>query len=132
MAKLTKAELAALNTSDDASEAGTSEAGEKALVEQIYEWQQAGEIHAWDEEALQEDLEAGVSGFMLYGTAKDGTPVEVEFRSPLDEDLGDAGVAHGYKLVRVHPDGFYNLRKYRKRHPKDAETETVEEETNAD
>lgn len=134
MAKLTKAELTALNEASGVSGTSaipgtsgvnTNEADKKALVEQVYNWQQAEEVHAWDEDALQEDLGAGVSGFTLYGTTEDGTPVEVEFFSPLDEEIGDAGVAYGYKLVRVHPDGFYNLRKYRKRHPKDAETTTI-------
>ena len=140
MTKLTKAELAALNEATDVSgtsmTAGTpgvntSESDEKALVERVYDWQQAEEAHAWDEAALQEDLDAGVSEFTLYGKTEDGTPIEVEFFSPLDEDVGDAGVAYGHKLIRVHPDGFYMLRKYRKRHPKDVEpSDTTEGETN--
>ena len=77
-------------------------------------------------QALNEDLGMNITGFTLAGENEDGTPIEVEFFQPLDEDVDYEGVACGFRLIMVQK-ALYSLQKYRKIH-KHEDSESVEEE----
>ena len=111
MAKLTKAEFNQMQK----AEAPPQEATEKEktdMIAKVYDWQQSNSLYAWDEESLVTDQHMFIQGFTLAGENKDGDPIEVEFRRPLDEDIENQGVACGFKLIMVQEDGpFYTLEK---------------------
>ena len=124
MAKLTESELNAMQQAQAPPREPTDK--EKTdMVARVHSWQESENIHAWDEESLVEDLGISIQGFTLTGTNKDGIPIEVEFRRPLDEkDVKFQGVAFGFRLIRVQGD-FYTLQS----EPEDNPSEAQEEES---
>ena len=126
MAKLSKSEFNHQNKSlVTPSEA--SDRDKKALITLIYNWQQNGNIYAWDEESLHEDLGLSINRFTIAGENKNKLYIEVEFFQPLDEEVINEGVAFDYRLIKLQ-DSFYTLQKYRKPHKsEDVEIPEVKE-----
>ena len=133
MAKLTKKEFAQ-KARLEASGGEATEHDKKALVAQVYKWQQSENIYAWEEEDLQKDLGIGIQGATLSTVNEDGVLVEVDFLRDPEDPKKNEGIAFGHKLV-ILQGGIYNLKKHRALKPKppieptdDLEDEEHEEE----
>ena len=112
MAKLTKTEFNEMQKAA-APPREPTEKDMSDMIAKVHSWQQSEKIHAWDEESLIADLGISIQNFTMAGENKDGDPIEVEFRRPLDEDVKFQGVAYGFRLTMVQEDPpFYNLQRY--------------------
>ena len=109
MAKLTREEFDRQN--EPVSVTGeVSDEDRKALVTQVYNWQESEGIYAWDEESLKKELDISIDGFVLEGKNESGNFIAVQFFQPLDEDVDYEGVAFGFRLIVVQ-NALYTLQK---------------------